>query len=150
MNIIRITSPEDVIKHWAIFEEGLKSIRAYSGETSTAPNYCKMLIELAARNDTAWIGVAMQGGPLSYGIAVDSTPPFADRRTFQVCSFYHVPGQHDATFTLMSAFESWASENGVASYTVTTRRQSGPAIRCFSSGRYGFKKSYRAFEKQLT
>ena len=150
MNVLRITSPEEVIKFWPIFCEGLKSIKAFSGETSTDSNYCKMLINFAARTNDAWLGVAIQGGPLSYGLAVDSTPPFADNRTFSVCSFYHVPGQHDATFALMSAFEVWARDNNVASYVVTTRRQSGPAIRCFSSGRYGFKKSYRAFEKPLT
>lgn len=150
MHVTHITSPDEVVKNWEIFREGLKVIKAYSGETSQEDNYLKMLMALSERKQTAWLGVVMQGGPLGYGVAVDSTPPFADYRTFTVCSFYHIPGQFEATFALMTAFEQWAREHGVHSYVVTTRRQSGPAIRCFSSGRYGFKKSYRAFEKQLT
>lgn len=150
MIVNRITTPEDVLKNWSIFKEGLKVIRGYASESLSEDSYVKMLIDLAGRTDTAWLGVVFQGGPLSYGVAVDSTPPYAEKRTFTVISFYHVPGQFEATLSLMHAFELWAVEHGVNSYVVTTRRSSGHTIRCFSSGRYGFKKSYRAFEKQLT
>lgn len=150
MIVNRITTSPDVLKNWPFFKEGLKVIRGYAGEATNEDSYAKMLIELAERIDTAWIGVVFHGGPLGYGIAVDSTPPFAAKRTFTVISFYHVPGQFEATTTLMHAFETWAAENNVGSYIVTTRRNSGPAIRCFQSGRYGFKKSYRAFEKNIT
>lgn len=149
MNVVRLTTPSEIIQHWGLFKEGLQATRAYSGETFHDDSYCKMLINLAARTDDAWIGLAIEGGPISYGVAIDSTPPFSERRTFTVCSFYHVPGRFDVTLSLMQAFETWAKENNVDSYVVTTRRQSAPAIRCFSSGRYGFKKSYRAFEKHL-
>lgn len=149
MHVERLTTPEQVIKNWDVFREGLKVTKAYAGESFKEDSYLKMLLALAAQHETAWLGVVYQGGPLVYGVATDSTPPFADYRTFTVCSFYHIPGQFEATYALMSAFETWAKENGVHSYIVTTRRQSGPAIRCFSSGRYGFKKSYRAFEKTL-
>ena len=149
MIVTRITTPEEVVRNWAIFKEGLKVIRGYAGESTDEDTYLKMLIELAAQSETAWVGCVFQGGPLGYGVAAESTPPFAARRTFTVISFYHVPGQFEATKALMSAFESWAMEHNVGSYIVTTRRNSGPAIRCFSSEQYGFKRAFRAFEKHL-
>lgn len=150
MNVLRLTTPASILQHWELFREGLSVIRAYEGESSSEDAYLKMLLELSDRGDDAWIGVAIQGGPISYGVAVNATPPFSTSKTFTISSFYHVPSQHDATFALMRAFEQWAHEQDIRSYVVTTRRQSGPALHCFSSGRYGFKKSYRAFEKQLT
>jgi len=149
MNVIRLTTSEEVVKYWELFREGLSVIRAYEGESSTEQSYLKLLLELVSHGNDTWFGVVISGGPISYAVVTNSTPPFATSKTFVVSSFYHVPGQHDATFALMHAFEQWAKENDVKSYVVTTRRQSGPALHCFSSGRYGFKKSYRAFEKQL-
>ena len=149
MNVIRLTSPTDVIKFWDLFREGLQHIVKLAHERTTPDEYCKMLVNLAARHESAWIGVVMEGGPLSYGVAVDSTPPHSNRRTFSVISFYAIPGRPDATKWLMDAFELWARTQGVTSYVVTTRRDTGAAIKCFRSGRYGFRKSYTAFEKHL-
>lgn len=151
MIVERITEPEQVVTNWKFFDEGLRVIKAYAGESLEEAAYCKLLTELSTRHDSAWIGLVKHGGwPLGYGVAVDSTLPFAERRTFTVVSFYHMQGQFEATTALMRDFEKWAIANGVDSYVVTTRRNSGPAIRCFSSERYGFKKSYRAFEKHLS
>lgn len=148
MNVVRITDHADVLRYWDVFREGLRTITELTGEQTTEDQYCRMLINLAARTSDAWLGLVMHGGPLSYGLAVDSTPPFASRRTFTVISFYAVPGQPDATEALMLEFERWARENGVRSYIVTTRRHSG-AIRCFRSPRYGFRRGFYAFEKTL-
>jgi hypothetical protein len=149
MNVVRLTSPMEVIKYWDLFREGLQHIVKLAHERTTPDEYCKMLVNLAARPNEAWIGVVMEGGPLSYGIAIDSTPPHSSRRTFSVISFYAIPGRPDATQSLMDAFERWARSEGVDSYVVTTRRDTGAAIKCFRSGRYGFKKTYTAFEKTL-
>ena len=149
MNIIRITTPQQVIENWDVFREGLRMITKLTCERLTDDEYCKMLTNLAVNHDGAWIGLAFQGGPLSYGVAVDSTPPQCANRTFTVSSFYAMPGRPDATAELMNAFEMWARENSVASYIVTTRRDTGAAIKCFRSGRYGFRKSFTAFEKFL-
>lgn len=149
MNVIRITEPAQVIQYWDVFREGLRMITQLTAERVTEEEYVKMITNLAVRPEAAWIGLAFQGGPLSYGVAIDSTPPHCHRRTFTVSSFYAMPGRPDATAALMESFEEWARENGVASYIVTTRRDTGAAIKCFRSGRYGFRKSYTAFEKFL-
>lgn len=148
MNVERITSPEKILKYWDVFREGLRVITKLTCERVTDDEYCKMLVNLAARDD-AWIGIAVQGGPLSYGVAVDSTPPHCAKRTFTISSFYAMPGRPDATEALMGAFETWAKANNVSSYVVTTRRDTGAAIKCFRSGRYGFVKAYTAFEKHI-
>jgi hypothetical protein len=149
MNVIRITEPDQVIQYWDVFKEGLRMIAKLTSERVSNEEYLKLLTNLAVQTDIAWIGLAFQGGPLSYGVAIDSTLPQCNRRTFTVASFYAMPGRPDATAALMEAFETWARENGVASYVVTTRRDTGAAIKCFKSARYGFRKSYTAFEKYL-
>jgi hypothetical protein len=152
MNVIRITSADQVLQFWDVFREGLHVIRDKADEYMDESEYCRLLTNLAARTDVAWIGVVCSGGPICYGVAQDSTPPHSSRRTFTVSSFYHVPGQADATQLLMVAFEQWFRETNPGKklrYVVTTRRDSGAAIRCFRSGRYGFRKGYIAFEKLL-
>lgn len=149
MTILRLTEPEQIIQYWDVFKEGLVTIAKLTSERVSDEDYLKLLTNLAVQTNTAWIGLAFQGGPLSYGVAIDSTLPQCSRRTFTVVSFYAMPGRPDATAALMEAFEAWARENNVASYVVTTRRDTGAAIKCFKSGRYGFKKSYTAFEKYL-
>lgn len=149
MHVERITSGDQVIKYWDLFREGLRVITKLACERVTDDEYCKLLINLASRGDEAWLGIAHQGGPLSYGVAVDSTPPHCARRTFTVSSFYAVPGRPDATVCLMNAFEDWARTHNVESYIVTTRRNTGAAIKCFRSSRYGFRQAYIAFEKHL-
>lgn len=149
MNVIRITTPEAVLAHWDLFREGLETIRKATDEQITESEYCRLLTNLAARTDDAWIGVVVSGGPICYAVAQDSTPPHRAQRTFTVSSFYHRSGESYATQIMMFDFEEWARRNGVTSYIVTTRRDSGSAIKCFQSARYGFRKGFIAFEKQL-
>lgn len=151
MNVLRITSPDEVIKNWYVFESGLAEVNKLTGERLTKEEYFKMIINLSTRENDAWIGLVIEGGPLSYAIACDSTPPFVKRRTFTCLSFYAVPNRPDSTEFLQHAFEDWARENDVYSYVVTTRRRSTAALRCFTSrsGRYGFKYGYQAFEKVI-
>lgn len=142
-------TPSGVLVLWPLFREGLENIVRLTREEITEDEYCKMLINLAARDD-AWLGVVYEGPiPMSYACAVDSTPPHTKKKTFTVTSFYAMPDCPDATQALMLSFEEWARQQGVHSYVVTTRRVTGAAIKCFSSGRYGFQQSYRAFEKIL-
>lgn len=148
MTVLHINTPELVIANWDIFREGLECIIRMSDDAFDPDEYCKMLINLSVRPD-AWIGLAVQGGPLSYGVAVESTPPHSTKRTFTVVSFYAMPGRPDATEALMREFESWARAQGVHSYIATTRRNTGAVVKCFRSRRYGFQKSYIAFEKTL-
>lgn len=149
MNVLRITSPDQIVKNWDVFREGLRVITKLTCERVTDDEYCKMLVNLAARHDDAWIGIVFQGGPLSYGVAVESTPPHCARRTFTIVSFYAMPGRPEATEALMREFETFAKAEGIHSYIVTTSRSTGAAVKCFNSARYGFTPSYRAFEKIL-
>lgn len=151
MNLVRITEPRDVIKNWDVFREGLHEVVKLTGEQMSEDSYCKMLVNLAARGDDAWIGVTYSGGPMSYAVLVNSTPPHAERKTFLCVSFYAMPGRPDATAFLQQEFEKWAKTQSISSYVVTTRRHSGGAMRCFlsRSNRYGFKRGYFAFEKIL-
>jgi hypothetical protein len=103
---------------------------------------------MAARED-AWVGVVFAGGPLGYGIVYDTSIPFCGRKTYTVISFYAPPGQPEATQALVTAFEEWARDKGISHYVVTTRRDTGASIKCFSSKRYGFRKAFFAFEKIL-
>lgn len=152
MKIIRIQSPDDVIANWTVFKTGLSEICKLTGERLSEEEYFKMLINLSTRNDDAWIGIAMEGGPLSFAVACDSTLPFCKHRTFTCLSFYAVPGRPDSTESLQAAFEEFAKKNDVKSYVVTTRRRSTAAMRCFTSrsARYGFKYGYQTFEKFIT
>lgn len=147
----QINDPVRVLALWSVFETGLREIARLTGESVTTEEYCRMLVNLSTRPNDAWIGVSLTEDetPLSYGVAVDSTPPHAARRTFTVNSFYAMPGRPDATEALMREFESWAARHEVASYIVTTRRDSGAAVKCFRSSRYGFRKSFTAFEKHI-
>lgn len=151
MNVIRLTDPRDVLKYWDVFRAGLSEIKRLSGESMSENDYCKLLVNLSARGDDAWIGIVMQGGPMSYAVAIDSTMPHSSTKTFTCISFYAMPGQPDATAFLQREFEKWAKTIDVTSYIVTTRRQSGGAFKCFwsRSNRYGFKRGFYAFEKHL-
>lgn len=151
MNVVRLTDPRDVIKYWDVFRAGLAEIDKLTGESMSENDYCKMLINLVARGDDAWVGIVMQGGPMSYAVAIDSTPPLSNVRTFTCVSFYAMKDRPDATEFLQREFERWARTQGVKSYIVTTRRTTGGAFKCFwsRSNRYGFKRGFYAFEKAL-
>jgi hypothetical protein len=151
ITVERITTAEQVVNRWIIFREGLETIIDSTREQITDAEYLKLVLSLCGRDD-AWIGVAVQSntdGPLSYGIAVDSTLPGSERKTFTVLSFYAMKGRPDATEVVMAAFEEWARTNGVKSYVITTRRDSGAGLRCINSPRYGFRKAFIAMEKNL-
>lgn len=153
MQVLRITSPTELLEHWSVFREGHRSLRQMSNAMMTEDEYCKFLTNMSARGDDAYIGVVeSEGHDLCYGVAQNATPPLSDKKTFEVTSFYHNPTRSDATLFLMNTFEQWCRLNGVRSYLVTTRqtrRTSGATIDCFMSGKYQFRKAYLAFEKKL-
>ena len=149
MHVERITSTEVLLQHWPVFKEGLREINRITHDSTTDDEYLKLLLDLVTRADDAWIGLAFQGGPVSYAVVVNSTPPHAGRTTFTVSSFFAVPGFPEVTVGLMQAFEAWAREHGVHSYTVTTKRDTGAAVRCVGSRRYGFNRSFLVSEKFL-
>ena len=153
MHTLRLSSPADILTHWAIFREGHRTLRQMSNAMMSEEEYCKFLTNMSSREDDVYIAVVQDGEiDICYGVACNATPPHSEKKTFEVTSFYHNPARADATLFLKSSFETWCREQNVRSYLVTTRqtrRTSGATIDCFMSEKYGFRKAYLAFEKKL-
>ena len=140
----QLTSAIAVLDNWQFFRKGL----TLCGNT----NYEQMLkvfCYLAGTNRgfVAIVGDDIQ--PIGFGVMENVTPIFTSHGQFLCRAFYHKGGNLSATLCLMEFFEKWAREQQVDSYSVTTERQSGAAIRCFKSEKYGFKRSFVQFVKQL-
>lgn len=153
MEILRLQAPGTVLAHWSIFREGHRVLRQMNNAMVTEDEYCKMLTTLSVREDDVFIGVAADGAnDICYGVAINSTPPYSDKRTFEIITYYHNPARRDATLFLKAEFETWCRVQGVFSYLITTRqsrRTSGGTDDCFTAKHYGFRKAYLAFERKL-
>jgi len=152
MKVLRITAAVYVFHFWAYLSKSLTLISDKSREPFDEDFVRKTLIHLAVDHDHAWVGITLDnmGQPVSFCCVQECTPMFSVERYFVVRWFYHTPGQFDATLALMQGFEEWAKAQGISHYAVTTRRSAGEAIKCFQSSRYGFKKAFLTFEKQLS
>lgn len=151
MNVLRLTNNAYVFRYWDFLSESLRSISDKVREPFDEEFVRKTLVNLVVDHDHAWLGITLDsmGVPLAFGCTQECTPQFATERYFVVRWFYHTPGRFDATLALMEAFEQWCKSNNVHHYAVTTRRSAGEAIKCFSSSRYGFKKAFLTFEKEI-
>jgi hypothetical protein len=151
MKVVRLTTTVYVVHYWDFLETALSTISEKSREPFEKDFVQKTLINLVVDHDHAWLGVVIDsvGNPLAFGCAQECTPQYSNDRYFVIRWFYHTPGRFDATVTLMTAFETWCKSNNIFRYAVTTRRSAGEAIKCFSSTRYGFKKAFLTFEKDL-
>lgn len=150
ISAFRITSSLEIVKHWDFFQEGLEVIAKKGKEQLDAEMMFKVLCVLATEPAYGWIGIAtVDGVPQGFAAFQDATPLFARERSFINRVFWHKSGNHEVSVTLLNYFISWAKENNVKRVIVTTRRDSGAAIRCFQSDKYGFKKGYMTFEKEL-
>ena len=152
MKVIRLTAVAHVIHYWDFLASSLASISDKVREPFDEDFVRKTLVNLVVDHECSWVGITIDnmGIPLAFGCAQECTPKFSKDRFFVVRWFYHSAGKFEATVALMTAFEEWAKKHGIAYYAVTTRRSAGEAIKCFSSSRYGFKKAFLTFEKQLT
>jgi hypothetical protein len=151
MIAFRLTKVVEVIRLWDFFEEGFKSIATKSKQSVDLVIAKKTVLDLVVDTESAWIGVSYDSDrqPIAFAVAQECTPMFDRDRRFLVRWFYHSSDNFLATKTLMTAFETWAREKGIVSYAVTTKRDSGAAIRCFQSEKFGFAKSFLTFEKFL-
>lgn len=152
MKTYRITTIAVLLRNWDFFQEGFVTIRKFSNESLDDEAVFKTMMYLVKDPVSSWVGLTFDddGVPLAFGVGQECTPRFDPVRRFVVRWFFHTPSQFAASVHLMNTFESWAREHGIASYAVTTRRDSGSAIRCFQSNKYGFKRSFLTFEKYLT
>lgn len=148
--ITRLTTVANVIHFWDFISQSLKSLEDRMPEPFDLEAVRKTLIHLAPDQTHSWLGVALhEGEPVAFAVCQESTQLFDLKRTFVVRWFFHAPTHFNATFELMKEFESWAKEHGVTAYGVTTARNSGAAIRCFQSEKFGFRKSHITFEKHI-
>jgi len=152
MHVHRVLEPIEAVSYWPFFREGLEVIAKKTGEIVDEDAYSKQLVNLTAMHEQAWVSFVIDndGLPCAFGVAQDATPLFSTRKAFTVTSFYYRDGFQEAVEMLQQAFERWAKTQGVVQYSVTTRRDTGAAIRCFSSGRFGFRRTAITFEKQLS
>ncbi len=148
-DVIRITTALGVVEHWNLIANGIREVNAkHRGNVNLEAAFTYYLW-LATNHDHAWLGVNLVNGkPESFAI-LQRAGVDADAKTFQVVMFWHRPGQTQQTQLLMTAFEDWARSQGIKRYTVSTKRDTGAAIRCFQSSKFGFKKRYIVFEKEL-
>jgi len=152
MKVLRLTTSVYVFHFWDFLSTSLKSISDKTRELYDDEFVRKTLVNLVVDHEHAWLGITLgpMGEPLAFACLQECTPMFSTERYFVVRWFYHTPGQFEATQALMQGFEEWAKANGISHYAVTTRRSAGEAIKCFQSSRYGFKKAFLTFEKQLS
>lgn len=154
MNILRLQSPQEILDHWTVFREGLRTMRQMCNTVVDESTYCQLLTNLSVYGDDVCIMVVRDGErDVCYGVARNSTPPHSTRKTYEVITFYHNPSRVDATTYMRDEFDKWCRAQGVSSYLVTTRetrRTSGGTVDCFTSEKHGFRKAYLAFERKLT
>jgi hypothetical protein len=149
MTTHRLTRVVDIIRHWPFFHQGLLASSRYLRYDFDIETLRKTIFSLVT-NPNAWVGIVLDNDrPLGFGMAHDVTPLFSPHKEYEVSLFYHQPGNEDATRLLQSAFESFCHTNNITRYYATTRRDSGAAIRCFQSPKYGFKRAYTVFVKTL-
>ena len=151
MQVIRLTAVAHVIHYWGFISESLGAISSKMREPWNEEVAKKTMINLVIEHQHAWIGLTIDtmGTPLAFAALQECTPEFDTSRYFVVRWFYHTPSRFQATIPLMEAFETWGRINNIKTYAVTTRRSAGEAIKCFQSARYGFKKAFLTFEKDL-
>jgi hypothetical protein len=146
----RVTKATEVLLLWPFFLEGFQSFYKKHGEFYDMDELLKSTCALAADPIKGFVATVSSGSTLEgFGIMEDVSPIFSTEHTFFCRAFWHQFGNLVATTQLMDFFEQWAREHGVSSYTVTTKRNTGAAIRCFQSEKYGFRKHYITFVKYL-
>lgn len=88
-------------------------------------------------------------GPVGFGIAVDNTAEFDDKRTLLLWSLYVKPRvARRFTDALFRDAESWAKENGFHYVSACNSRFTGSAFKFFES-RYGMRRATVTFKKEL-
>lgn len=151
MKANRLLTVAHVIHFWGFISDSFRIISQKSREPFDEEKVKKTLFHLVTEHDHAWVGITLDehGDPLAFAVAQECTPEFETHRYFVIRWFYHNPDYFHATNLLQTLFEQWLHDLGGATYAVTTRRSAGEAIRCFSSAKYGFKKAFLTYEKDI-
>lgn len=150
MTIERLTRPTEILTLWDFFVQGLLFLENEARERYDFEQMQKLLCQLAA-SPSAFVAVAYDdnGQPVSFAAAQENSLPFGQSRTAVVLIAYHRPEFQQATLLLEGAFENWCREVGIKSYSLTSKRKTGAVIRCLRHRKYGFKRPYLVFEKDI-
>jgi hypothetical protein len=147
--IQQLNTATGVAAHWHLIGAAIAELNLRGKENIDAEQMFSNFCWLAMSPTKGWIGVISENSKPFGFAALQQVETNDNRKTFQVLLFWHRSGKAEATIKLMVAFESWAIEQGVKKYQVTTRRDTGAAIRCFQSPQYGFKRAFTTYEKTL-
>lgn len=143
----RLTSVIEVFDYWEDFKRGFAVVKKAKIEYE---RMLKILCHLVSDERKGFVAVVLNDGKVDgFGIMENVTPLFSPTSIFLCRGFYHKSGNLPSTIFLMDFFEQWAREHNIKSYSVTTERESGAAIRCFKSEKYGFRRSHVEFVKEL-
>lgn len=150
MTILRLTTVAGCVKYWDFIKSGIEQTAKFLRYDLPMDTFRQMFFHLSKQHN-AWLAVALDddGTPISFALAHECTPLFSPRREFEVSFIFHNPGRSDATTALQGAFEQFCRDHQISRYYATTRRDSGSTIRCFQSPRYGFKRAYTTFVKEI-
>lgn len=150
MTVLRLNSVAGVVRNWDFFRKGLVHVQQFLKYNVTLDTYRKIICFLV-KQPNAYVALVMDDSaePLGFVVAHEATPLFSDTVEYEVSILYHQPGQGVATAVLQADFEQFCRERNAKSYFVTTRRDSGSVIRCFQAPRYGLRRAYTVFRKDL-
>lgn len=150
MTVIRLNSVAGVVRNWDFFRKGLVHVQQFLKYNVTLDTYRRIICFLV-KQPNAYVAIVMDdnGDPVGFGVAHECTPLFSDIVEYEVSILYHQPGQAVATAVLQAEFEQFLRTRNAKTYFVTTRRDSGSVIRCFQAPRYGLKRAYTVFRKDL-
>lgn len=147
MKVTQIVTVDDLLGAWPFlyrcFVEG--------PEKADPDAMFKVISTILAHPERGWTGIVTDTFGVSVGCAIaeDATPAYSPNRLFRIRYLFHSPGRHDATTTLMRAFESWAKKQHIRFYHLITSRTSGSSIKCVRDRRYGFRMAHVVFEKEI-
>lgn len=149
MKVLRLTSCAQLVRLWPHFVDWLNFVRTCLRFNLPIQVY-RRILQHAVKDPTMWVGVVSDDeGPVGFAAAHEVTPLFCIEREYEVSMLFHKTGREDATKALQAEFETWLRAEGVLRYVISTRRDNPSALRCFQSDRYGMKRAFTVFKKEL-
>ncbi len=150
MKVVRINKIAACLRYWELFVQGFEHVNRFLKYDLPFETYRQMLFALV-REPKAWVCVCFDATdvPCGFAIAHDCTPLFSEKKEYEVSVVYALDNNSEVFVSMQQTFEEYAKSQGVRWYFATTRRDSGSAIRCFQSPRFGFKRAYTVFKKEI-
>ena len=149
MTVRRLTTCVELVRLWPHFVEWLNFVRACLRFNLPIIVY-RRILQHAVKDPKMWVGVVFdEQEPIGFAAAHEVTPLFCVEREYEVSMLFHKTGRDDATKALQAEFETWLRAEGVYRYVYSTRRDNPSALRCFQSDRYGMKRAFTVFKKEL-